>query len=813
MPTTSLNKTTSLSETTSVCFHCGEDCTVNTVQLDDRDFCCEGCKTVYEILSTNKLDQYYQIDTRPGTSLRGKAETSYAYLDDEAVVDKLIEFTDGKQVKIHFYLPQIHCASCIWLLENLYRLHHGVLSSQVNFLKREVFITYLAEEISLKQLVELLASIGYAPNLNLHELEKESKPVADRSFYIKLAIAGFAFGNIMLLSFPEYLGLNHEEEAYFVRFFGYLNIGLALPVLLYSAQDYLRSAWLGLRQKHLNIDVPISLGILTLFLRSVFEILSHTGAGYLDSMAGLVFFLLIGKWFQLKTYHHLSFERDYRSYFPVAATKKDPNGKEEAVTLDKLQTGDTIIVKHQELIPADGILLKGTGRIDYSFVTGESEPVATQSGEKVYAGGRQTGTPIELSLTRKVSQSYLTQLWNEEAFKEKESSGTSRLADTVGRYFTITVLAIATLTLLYWLPRSVPTAINAVSAVLIIACPCAVALAIPFIFGNILRILGRHQFYLKNIKVVEDLARPQSVVFDKTGTLTRRNQGSMEFIGQPLSEEEQQIIRKMCYSSPHPLSQQIYNQLADTLQATVTEPEYWEEITGQGIRGVINEITVKIGAPNFMDSPEFSKESAKPGIYVQFDQKIRGYFQQKPHYRKGLKEILDHFQNKGDVFLLSGDHDGERARLSEYFEDPDHLHFRQDPQDKLTFVKQLQQNGQSVMMFGDGLNDAGALKQSDVGIVITENANNFTPASDAILAAEEFKRLPLFTQLARRSIHLIYIAYILAFIYNFIGLSFAVQGLLSPVIAAILMPLSSISIILFGLMSTYWLARYMGLRS
>ena len=817
MPASLSKNNSGSSDHSPTCFHCGEDCTNATVQLEEKSFCCEGCKMVYEILTANELGQYYEIDNRPGTSQRDKSTSSFAFLDAPEVVDKLIEFTDGKLVKVHFFLPQIHCASCIWLLENLYRLHPGVLSSKVNFLKRELFITYDASELSLRAVVELLSRIGYEPMLNLNELESGKKPVADRSFYYKIAIAGFAFGNIMLLSFPEYLGLNHEEEGYFARFFGYLNIALSLPVLLYSAQDYLRSAWFGLKQGHLNIDVPISLGILALFGRSAYEILSHTGAGYLDSMAGLVFFLLIGKWFQLKTYHHLSFERDYKSYFPVAATKKTASGKEESVTLDQLKPGDIILVKHQELIPADGILLKGNGHIDYSFVSGESEPTPVRSGQKVYAGGRQTGTPIELSLTRKVSQSYLTELWNEEAFTQEKESGTTRLADTVGRYFTITVLIIAALTFIYWFPRSIPTAINAVSAVLIIACPCAVALAIPFIFGNILRILGRHQFYLKNITVVEDLAQQQTVVFDKTGTLTQRNQGSMEFTGIPLNLEEQNTLRSMCYPSSHPVSQQLYHQLSigsnGTGQDLQTEAlESWEEITGKGVQGIINGKHIKIGAPAFMDALQTKEGPVTSGVYVQVDQQIRGYFRQKAPYRPGIQQVLHFFKERNPVFLLSGDHDGEKENLSKIFGNSDTLFFKQSPKDKLNFVKKLQAEGQKVMMFGDGLNDAGALKQSDVGIVITENANNFTPASDGIMSAAQFAQIPQFIKLCRRSIMLIYMAYALAFVYNFIGLSFAVQGLLSPVIAAILMPLSSISIILFGLLSTQWLASFFKLK-
>ncbi|NND07414.1 MAG: ATPase P, partial [Saprospiraceae bacterium] len=485
-----------LVEPTVVCYHCGEKCDQLTIREAEKHFCCAGCKTVYQILSENDLCNYYELNQAAGISFKRRSNEKYGYLDDEGIEDRLIDFRDGNRTVVHFFLPQIHCSSCLWLLENLSRLDSSILSSKVNFLKKEVHIQYATGVISLRQVVELLSSLGYAPVLLLDKLDEDKVPTVDRSLYYKLGLAGFAFGNIMLLSFPEYLGLDPAVDGAFVRFFGYLNIVLILPVVSYSAQDYLRSAWHGLQQRHLNIDVPISLGILALMGRSFYEILSHTGAGYLDSLAGLIFFLLVGKWFQQKTFHKISFDRDYKSYFPMA-THLLIHGKEKPVTIDKLKQGDRIVIREGELVPADTILLAGDANIDYSFVTGEAVLTRQVSGDKVFAGGRQMGGILQLEVLRPVDQSYLTSLWNDSAFSKSASAGTaSDLADRVAKYFTAIILLIALCTLLYWLPQNASVAINAVTAVLIIACPCAVALSIPFTFGNVLRILGDHGFYL-----------------------------------------------------------------------------------------------------------------------------------------------------------------------------------------------------------------------------------------------------------------------------------------------------------------------------
>ena len=791
------------------CYHCHDDCPTEQHRIEDKYFCCEGCKMVFEILSENDLCQYYKIDENAGVSLKNRRDArAYAWLDDEETAQKLMQYHDGHTGRVEFYLPQMHCASCIWLLEHLYRLDKGITGSKVNFLQKKVSIQFLMEETSLRKIAAMLAGIGYAPEINLQDVSDTSAKKVDRSLYYKIGAAGFAFGNIMLLSFPEYLGLEQSADQRFFTLFGYLNILLALPVLIYSARDYFVSAFNGLRHRHLNIDVPLSLGMLMLFGRSAWEIFTGTGAGYMDSFAGLVFFLLIGRWFQQKTYHRLSFDRDYRSYFPVAATVRNSDRNEQTVPIQKLNPGDIILVRNEELIPADGILLKGKGRIDYSFVTGESNPVTVNSGEQVFAGGKQTGSTIELSLTRKVSTSYLTQLWNDEAFKQTEKGTVSELADRAGKYFTYIILTVAIGAFIWWAPKSVSTAVNVFTAVLIIACPCAVALSIPFTLGNILRLFGRNRFYIKNTSVLEQLYRPNELVLDKTGTITEQGNQGIHFYSDHtdrpgLNEWENAAVRSLTAESNHPISRRIYNAL---LGADLLPVDRFEEQPGLGISGHINGKNIQIGSAKMfgINRPEY-------GTWLAINGTIRGRFETKNTYRKGLQDLLSYTGEKAiSTSVLTGDNDREKNALTHFFHNEQSLLFNQSPADKLNYVKNLQSEGKRILFIGDGLNDAGALRQSNTGIVITENTNNFTPACDGILHADEFERLPQFMELAHWGVKTVNRAYILAAIYNIIGLSYAVSGLLSPIVAAILMPLSSITIVLFGVGMGHWKAWKMG---
>ena len=782
------------------CFHCGEDCHSEIVLFSEKLFCCHGCKMVYEILNENDLCQYYEIEEQAGVSLKGKKQGQFAWLDDERVKSQLIEFQDDSIAKITLYLPSVHCASCIWLLENLYKFNDGILYSKIILLKKEVKLTFNQSKTSLRQLAELLNSIGYTPEINLGDLDQRQRKRVDKKLIYQLGVSGFVFGNVMLLSFPEYLGLNEINAIGFQKWMGWLNILLSLPIVFFCGKDYLKSAWISLWQQSLNIDVPISIGILTLFGRSIFEIWSETGAGYLDSLAGLVFFLLIGKWFQQITFNHLSFERDYKSYFPVSALLQ--NGK--TLPIQNLKVGDIIIIKNKEIIPADGILLKGNGSIDYSFVTGESEPIPKKSGELLYAGGEQIGEFLQIQITKTVAQSYLTQLWNDANFSKYDINNTQLLADQLGKYFTYLILSIAFLTLAYWLTIDLGIAVNAFTAVLIIACPCAVALSIPFTFGNAIRILGKHNFYLKNTAVLEHLQHITSVVFDKTGTITtNRNNNKITYSGEPLSQIEKESVAVIVQQSNHPLSQQIlkYFNFRSYHKLNI---DNFEEIEGLGLQATVNQLFIKIGSARFT----FNVPNPNANVFVQINGVNKGYFSIKNNYRNGFNQVIDFFKKKNIIHLLSGDNDKTQKELAPFFDE--NLHYLQSPNDKLEFIKKLQNEGEKVLMLGDGLNDAGALRQCDVGIVIAENTNNFNPACDAILDASSFSQLPQFLKFVKGCIRLVYVAYSLAFIYNIIGLSYAIKGKLSPVIAAILMPASSITIVLFGIIASTILAWRLG---
>ncbi len=790
------------------CYHCGDDCGSEPIEFDEKEFCCNGCKTVYEIFSSNDLSYYYDIQAAAGATPNA-IEGKYDFLDNLDIVEKLTEFNDNDLQIVNLYIPHIHCSSCIWVLENLKKLNAHITDSQVDFPKKTIRVSYKSAYISLKELVLLLARIGYEPYISLDDFDNEKKG-SDRSLVYKLGVAGFAFGNVMFLSFPDYFDLSSSAESggefWLNRYedvFRWLMFAFSLPVVFYAGRDYFISAYKGLRSKILNIDVPIALGILVLFLRSTIEIIFDWGSGFFDSLTGLVFFLLLGKFFQQKTYSFLSFERDYKSYFPIAITRIASNGKEESTQVHEIKRGDRLLIRNGELIPVDGILISGNGRIDYSFVTGESDPVRKESGDKVFAGGKQLQGAIEMEALKSVSQSYLTQLWGNSVFQEDKASKFQTLTDSIGKRFTLAVLTIATVATAFWLYLDPSKAINVFTAVLIIACPCAIALAAPFTLGNMLRIFGRKKFYLKDTRTIEQLAQIDTAIFDKTGTITTTKRSTATYEGMPLTAQEESLLKNTLRASNHPLSRTLYELLAE--QNIYTLDEY-EEHLGKGVEGTKGDGSIKIGSADFVGNQQPS-DALNTSVHISSNDDYRGKFIFHNQYRDGVSEVFQAMSETLNLAILSGDNEGEKTRLEKLLPKLTPFYFNQKPEHKLRFIKSLQEKNKQVLMVGDGLNDAGALVQADVGIAISENVNVFSPACDGILDASKFQQLYAYIVASKKAMKIIKLSFILSLIYNLVGLYFAVTGQLQPVIAAILMPLSSISVVAFTTLMTNLLGR------
>lgn len=786
--------------TAESCYHCGDDLPNMQYHLDDKAFCCAGCKGVYQILAENNLCNYYAYNESPGQ--RFQSESSLEYLDEATIVNQLIDYR-GKDITIvTFYIPAIHCSSCIWLLEHLYKINPAIFSSRIDFIKKQVTISFKHEQISLRKVVKTLIQIGYEPLISLQDVVKADQKTSNRDLVRKIAVAGFLMGNVMLFSFPEYFGLSALEKQ-FQYLFAWLNLVFVIPAVFYCGRDYFVSALTSLRHGHINLDTPLALIMAVLFIRTAVEVILNIGPGFADTLTGLVFLLLMGKWLKQRTYHHISFDRDYRSYFPIAVTTL-VKGKEKPVAIDELKVGDRIWIRNGELVPADAILMKGDAWMDMSFVTGESEPVHQVLGEIIYAGGRQTAEALELEVIKPVSQSYLTGLWNQEHYQEQAKK--ANFNDSIAKYFSLAVFIIAFSATAYWLFQgNSQKAWSAFTAVIIVACPCVLALSTPFTLSAILSVFDRLGFYVKNTDAVEQLAQCDTIVFDKTGTLTSTEKASINFNG-ILTYTEKIALASLFRNSSHPLSRHILKSLRVDEYQTVQD---YKEVIGKGIRGKVNGLTIYAGSLSLLPFPV--QQVSASGVHIVMDREYKGSFSIQQEWRADLPQLIFGLQDHFQLQVLSGDNNKDEQILRNIFPQKAKISFGQRPQQKLAAILALQREEKKVMMLGDGLNDAGALKQSDFGIALTDHINNFTPGCDAILKGNALGYLPNFIQLSKDGLKIIKMSFAIATAYNCIGLYYAVQGTLYPLVAAVLMPVSTITIICFTTFATRIMARKNGL--
>ncbi|WP_341661698.1 heavy metal translocating P-type ATPase [Blattabacterium cuenoti] len=740
-----------------------------------------------------------------------KKQNIFDFLDDEKISEKIIDFHHKNITTVRFFIPSIHCGSCVLILESLPKLYKNILNSTVDFSSKKIWITYNSIEFKLSDIAQLLENMGYKPSINFESIENRKS--LDRKLIGKLAISFFCFGNIMLLAIPEYVGALKEDIWFMTHrnFFRYLMVILSLPVVVFSFTDHIKYAVLGLKKHVLNMNVPISIGILVLFLWSCYEVFFDLGSGYFDSLSSFSLFLLISKIFQIHTHNKIiSFDKNYKSFYPALITKIHSNKKEEKILLSYLKKGDLILIRNQEIIPADSILMKGNAILDNSFITGESDLISKKMGERIYAGSKQKGEAILIKVIKNIDHSYLSLLWNKNKsnhFRHKKLFDLNSISTRFSQYFTPIILIITIVTGIYWsFSHDVSKIFHTVFSVLIITCPCALVLSTPLIFGNMIRVFSKKGFYVKDIFTMERISSSKTLIFDKTGTITDPNKEKIYFVGN-MKNEEKKMIASLLNNSSHPLSQKILSELSIKDFYFIKN---FREIIGKGLEGLIKDVPVKIGSSKYLGITNKiinENEINQTAVFISINHKFVGYFLFRNYYREGIEKMFQDLKEY-KIVILSGDHnDLEKKYLKSILPKSSQVFFSQSPEDKLNYVKKLQEKGEKIIMFGDGINDCAALNQSEVGISVSENPTSFFPSCDAFMQSNCMNQIFLFLKISKVSTKLVFINLMISLLYNSVGIFFAVTGNLNPFIAAILMPLSSFSVIFFSITSTWIVSR------
>ena len=740
---------------------------------------------MYRIIEEHGLGAFYACapEERVPTPAAARDPDRFAVLDDPDISGRFTNVGPNGRATATLVLPAIHCASCVWLLERLHRLDPGIGRSEVDLYRRTVRVEFNPGAITLRQLAERIATLGYEPQLDPERLPA-AMPPSRRGLYLRIGVAGFAFGNVMLFSIPRYAnGAPLEPE--FQRLFDVLNLLFALPVLFFSASVYFQSAWRALRARTMVLDIPIALGLAALFGRSVFDIATGTGEGFLDSFAGLVFFLLIGRLFQQKAFDRIAFDRTMRSFLPLSV-RVEQGRTAEMTPIDALQPGDTIVVRPGEVVPADSALLDEGGAIDYAFVTGESRAHELLKDAVVSAGGRVVGRALRLSVIRPVSQGRLADLWNHPIFARAKTHWLATVSSRFGWWFTAGALGLALAGAVLWWPDA-GMSLQVATAVLIIACPCALTLAAPIALGTAMGQLGRSGCYLKHPAVALDLARIDAIVFDKTGTLTTAA-GDAGIVSSGFTLEEYGRLRRLAAESVHPISRAIVGRtpVTGTVSAVREEP-------GRGLVGLVDGVRVAIGTAEFISSLTGDRVPHDDRTWAVVGRSRPGWVRVEAADREGIADAIRRLGRSVRVSLYSGDGSQHLDRWRHLF--GRHIRFRMTPEAKLSAIRRRQARGRRVLMVGDGLNDAGALAGADVGLAVSDDTACLVPACDGVIRGDRVRFLPEYLRYARRGRRVIALCFTVSVLYNGLGLALALAGRLTPLATAILMPVSSLTVI------------------
>lgn len=767
------------------------------IESRGQSFCCRGCETVHGFLNNHGLTDYYDLaDGEKGLRvLSERSEDQLQILKSTGFEEGFVRYRDSVRVHYVFRVPTIHCRACVWLLEKIPAWVDGVSKARVNLDQGLLEIEASPSEDRFLEIVLQLDKLGYSPDLQPSK-DKKSDSLEMRRNWMETGVAGFCFGNVMLFSFPEYLGGEALGKSY-EMIFRWLSLIFSIPAFFYSSSSIFRSAFNSFRERKPSVDIPIALGISVLFVWSCSVVILGSGIPYFDSLCGLIFFLLIGRSYQRKSFTHLVFERDDHRFFPISLSVTR-EGQWKAIPLSELRNGDEYRLRSGGLVPVRSQLMTGEGVLDFRMVTGETDPQIKECGDLVHAGGIQRGGEIVLKAMEDLSESELVRMWGG---GEERPSRREALLDRISGVFTIVILGLSLFTF-FWHGMN-GEALHRACAILIVACPCALALSAPLTLGQIIRDLANRGCFLRHSAMVEDLAEINHMVFDKTGTLTYIDRMSGEWKVKPPTHQIDYFFA-LTKQSGHPVSRALaiaLSQLCEKNGPANREVSEFQELPGKGMKASVAGEVTRIGSPSWLG---YEKEG---GVILEFNGEFVAHFLPASLVREGMFGALEEMRDEGiEISLMSGDQSTDRSMFSDHFERKA-MSFNCSPQDKANKVKGHVDHGYQVAMVGDGLNDGLAMKSAHLGISVPLEDGSFSPNSDVIVRENKLFLINSFRKFCKKGVRNIWVCVSISLGYNILGIYLAFTGLISPMVCAILMPISALSVLFYSVGFTSVMAK------
>lgn len=807
-----------------LCTHCRLPVPPGLVQDGaEQQFCCHGCETAYGVISSCGLSAYYQLlersegERRPSKSDR----RAYAEYDDPTFRAMHCRSVEGGLLRTELLLENVHCAACVWLVEKLPQVVPGVLEARLDMRRATVHVVLDPAAVALSRVAKTLASIGYPPHPARGASARQARRTEDRKMLVRVAVAGACAGNIMLLYFALYAGMFQDIESGFEQLFRYSSMVLNTICLAWPGMVFARSAWGAVRTRTIHLDVPIAFGLYLGGLWGIYKTIASSGDIYFDSISALVFFLLVGRYVQQRQQRYAGDAIELLfSLTPSVARRVEPSGEVVDVPTEALRIGDTVEVRAGDSAPADGVVVRGTSSVDLSLLTGESRPERVGVGSTLAAGTVNLSDAVRLRVEATGDGTRVGQLMRMVETATRAKAPIVRLADKWGGWLLWSLLSLAALTLVIWWPIvGASVAIDRAAALLIATCPCGLGLATPLIMTVAVGRAARRGILVKGTGALQALAErskaPGTILLDKTGTVTL---GRLAVVSWNGDQAVMPMVAALEAHSSHPAAAALLQACggADSRLKAVDV----RQVSGSGIEGVVSGRRVVVGSEAMLRDAGMSIEtecnavaedvirSGASPVFIAVDGSCVAVAGLGDPVRPDAAGSIRRLRALGwRVEILSGDHDELVKRVGgELGLPPEACRGGATPETKLQAVSELAAQG-TVVMVGDGVNDAAALAAATVGVAVRGGTEASLAAADISLSREGLTPIVDLIEGARRTLTTIHLTIGSSLAYNVVAAGLSVAGLISPLLAAIIMPASSLTAVAICLRSNAFRAK------
>ena len=786
------------------CAHC--DSPVSAVRVDlrsERQFCCDGCHSVYAILHDAGLEGYY-AQREPAALERKTAQPSrrkFEELDEPSFRDSHCQPRANGALTTSFFVEGVHCSACVWLLERLPRVAPAVVEARYDLTRSALQVSWDPTKARLSEVARALDSLGYTPHPSHEANSSAEQRKGDRALLLRLGIAGAAAGNVMLMALALYSGEFSGMAEEYTALFRWASLAIATPAVFWTGNVFFRGGLAALRTRTPHMDLPVSLGLLAGYLGSAVNTLRGHGEIYFDSLCTLTFLLLVGRYLQRTHQRHSAKASDLlHALAPATARLVDGEALRE-VPAHSVTVGSIVEIGAEERVAVDGVITLGSSALDTSLLTGESFPEEVTVGDRVHAGTTNLASKLRVRVESAGRETRLGRLLESVESTQRERAPIVRLADRVAGYFVVAIVTIAAFTLLLWWQLDASHAIDHTVALLVVTCPCALGMATPLAVSAALRAAARNGILFKGGEFIEELARPGTIVFDKTGTLT---EGRLELVSWSGDEALKAFARAAEANSGHPIARAFQRSLG----ATPLRSSSCREYPG-GVRAQVEGKDVLIGSRAFLTDqlgsvPAFAlrqlqteAQAGRTPVLIAIDGEVRAVAGFADTVRADAAESLKRLAELGfQLEVLSGDDQRVVDSVVQHLGVPVALaRGGASPEAKHALITLRRSNGQRVFMVGDGVNDAAAMAAANVGIAVHGGAEACLSAADVFTTRPGLDAIALAALGARRTMRVIRTGITLSLAYNLVGIALAVSGHLDPLWAAVLMPLSSITVV------------------